>query len=381
MNSGINTHQRSVTAHGRRVLTIAEYDQAVALTDRLRQDDLTPVLMGLYGEVGSVLSAAKKVHREATAYPYYLQHIVEEFGDALWYLAGLMRRLSEDLESLFAASSLPSISAKTPASISSTPDDRTSALLALGQSAAQLLTIEQSSPQSLSQVHRFAGSYLHALHALGLDLREVMSVNIEKTHGRFLEPQMSNLPAFDTDFPIEERLPERFEIVITQRASGQSYLQWNGVFIGDPLTDNNVNSDGYRFHDVFHFAHAAVLHWSPTFRALIKQKRKSEPSVDEAQDGGRAIVIEEGLTAWIFSCAKHLEFFGGHDGVSFDLLKTVSQFVQGYEVDACPLYLWESAILQGYEVFRGVKHNNGGVVIGDRTSRTLRYRPHSESST
>ena len=65
-------------------------------------------------------------------------------------------------------------------------------------------------------------------------------------------------------------------------------MRWNGVFIGDPLTDNMLDPDGYRFHDVFHFAHAAILHWSPTFRALIKHKRKDDPKVDEAQDGGRA---------------------------------------------------------------------------------------------
>jgi hypothetical protein len=50
----------------------------------------------------------------------------------------------------------------------------------------------------------------------------------------------------------------------------------NGV-VGDPLTDNIADRDGYRFHDVFHFAHPAVLHWSPTFRALVKRKRKSDP--------------------------------------------------------------------------------------------------------
>ena len=45
--------------------------------------------------------------------------------------------------------------------------------------------------------------------------------------------------------------------------------------------------------DVFHFAHAAILHWSPTFRALIRHKRKSNPDIDEAQDSGRAIVIDD----------------------------------------------------------------------------------------
>ena len=121
--------------------------------------------------------------------------------------------------------------------------------------------------------------------------------------------------------------------------------------------------------------HAAILHWSPTFRALIKHKRKSDPKLDEAQDGGRAIVVEEGLTAWIFSRAKHLNFFDGKGDVSFDLLKTVQQFVQGYEVEDCPLKLWERAILDGYEVFRQVRNRSGGIVIGDREARKISYKP------
>jgi hypothetical protein len=125
-------------------------------------------------------------------------------------------------------------------------------------------------------------------------------------------------------------------------------------------------------------AHAVVLHWSPTFRALIKQKRKSNPATDMEQDGGRAIVVEEGLTAWLFSYAQGLNNFDGHNGVSFDVLKTIQKFVQGYEVERCPLKLWEDAILQGYEVFRQVKKHNGGIVIGDRTNRKISYRSIGE---
>ena len=108
---------------------------------------------------------------------------------------------------------------------------------------------------------------------------------------------------------------------------------------------------------------------------MIKQKRKSDPKIDEAEDGGRAIVVEEGLTAWIFSRAKQLNFFGGLDSVSFDLLKTVQQFVRGYEVERCPLKLWEEAIMEGYRVFRQVRKANGGIVVGDRATRTIKYRP------
>lgn len=199
--------------------------------------------------------------------------------------------------------------------------------------------------------------------------------NIAKTTGHFLAPDYSALPKFDSDFPEEERLPDHFEISINQRSSGRSYMQWNGVFIGDPLTDNIRDPDGFRFHDVFHFSHAAILNWSPTFRALIKHKRKSVPKVDEAQDGGRAIVIEEGLTAWIFARAKELNYFAGQESVSFDLLKTIQQFVAGYEVEDCPLRPWEVAILEGYRVFREVRNHSGGIIVVDRVARTIEYKP------
>jgi hypothetical protein len=200
-------------------------------------------------------------------------------------------------------------------------------------------------------------------------------MNIAKTRGRFIAPDYAALPTFDHDFPEEEQLPAHFAITIDQRSSGRSYLRLNGVFVGDPLTDNIRDPDGYRFHDVFHFAHAAILHWSPTFRALLKQKRKSNPKVDDAQDSGRAIVVEEGLTTWVFARAKELNYFEGQKSVSFDLLKTVQQFVAGYEVEACPLSLWEIAILRGYDVFRQVKVNKGGIIVGDRSRRTIEYMP------
>lgn len=60
----------------------------------------------------------------------------------------------------------------------------------------------------------------------------------------------------------------------------------------------------YRFHDVFHLAYAAVLGWSPVLRALLKCKRKSHPWLDENQDGARAILIEEGISTFVFNHAK-----------------------------------------------------------------------------
>ena len=250
--------------------------------------------------------------------------------------------------------------------------------LNLGKAVADMLGIKKFDEKTHDLLYTFLELYLQAIQAANLSFSKIVSMNIDKTRGRFLNPDASTLPTFDSDFPDEERLPQQFEIKVKQRISGQCYLQWNGVFIGEPLTDSILDPDGYRYHDVFHFAYAAILHWSPTFRSLIKQKRKSVPMIDEAQDGGRAIVIEEGLTAWIYSQAKHLNLFEGESSISFDLLKVVKQSVQGYEVESCPLKLWERAILEGYDVFRKVLKNNGGIVVGDRRNRSITYKPIDE---
>jgi len=366
---------------------LREYTEAIAPTDRLPQDDLRPVLLGLFGEVGSIMATAKKHRREKEAYAEYQHAVNEEFGDALWYFATLCRRLGLGIDDTFSNATTAKGYSKGlaasdrhdgPVSQISSIDDLPSldeTLLKLGEAAASLLGVNGPDEQTQKLLRAFSNQYLLALQAAHVTFSQCVRANITKARGRFLDPDPVLLPTFDEDFAEEERLPRHFEIRITQRKSGQSYLQWNGVFIGDPLTDNILNPDGYRFHDVFHFAHAAILHWSPTFRALIKQKRKSARLVDETQDGGRAIVVEEGLTAWIFSRAKNLNFFEGHTSISFDLLKTVHQFVRGYEVEACPLKLWERAILDGYEVFRQVRDNNGGIVVGDRDARTIDYRP------
>jgi hypothetical protein len=356
-------------------------------TDTLPFEDLGPVLLGLFGEVGSITATAKKFHREGEAYAGYRHAVEEEFGDALWYFTALSRRLKVRVDEILAGAASgenysTSIAANdlldSPISRVATPlavPELDAALLELGEATAGLFSLQTSQTNAQSCLSAFADRYLRALKAARVTFAEVVRKNIAKTRGRFIVPDYATLPTFDENFPEEERLPRHFEIMVDQRSSGRSYLRLNGVFVGDPLTDNILDSDGYRFHDVFHFAHAAILHWSPTFRALIKQKRKSDPKVDDAQDGGRAIVVEEGLTAWIFGRAKELNYFEGQKRLSFDLLKTVQQFVSGYEVDACPLRLWEIAILRGYDVFRQVRNNKGGVIVGDRSKRTIEYAP------
>ncbi len=361
---------------------LRQYELSIEKTDRFSKDEITPILMGLYGEVGSIMATSKKYYREKKAYSGHRAAVEEEFGDAFWYFSALCRRLDINIESIFEGLTAVNPADKKSSSAleikSSVSKDLDSALIDLGCAVSGLLKEKDNIGILKNEVSKVACLYSSALQLTGLEFCKVVDDNLIKTLGRFSDPDLKKLEDFDAAFPIDEQLPRHFEIHITQRKSGLSYLKWNGVFIGDPLTDNISKPDGYRFHDVFHMAHAAVLHWSPTFRSLIKQKRKSDPTTDRDQDGGRAIVVEEGLTAWLFSYSQGLDNFEGHDGVSFDVLKTIQKFVQGYEVERCPLKLWEDAILQGYAVFRKAKENNGGIVVGNREKRTLTYRPFGD---
>ena len=368
-------------------ILLSDYAAGIADTDVLKPGNFNPVLQGLYGEVGGIMASVKKYARDKSAYPGYRKAAEEEFGDTLWYLAAICRRCKFSLDEIFgeaanhgnfrnvgAASDIAegamayiAVPIAGTASLDST-------LVRLGQSASVLLS---SSIPARTELVAFARAYLDAIHAVGLVFSEVAHSNLRKARGAFLKPQADDLVSldFDSEFEIEEQLPRKFKIRVNQRGSGKSYLQWNDVFIGDPLTDNIADQDGYRFHDVFHFANAAILHWSPVMRALIRHKRKSNPKFDEEQDSGRAIIVEEGIVAWIFSRAKELNFFEKQEKVSLGILKTIGEFVSGYEVEKCPLKLWESAILQGYAVFRQIKANQGGWIIGNRENRTIKYMP------
>jgi NTP pyrophosphatase (non-canonical NTP hydrolase) len=207
-------------------------------------------------------------------------------------------------------------------------------------------------------------------------LEEAAQANLLKTEDRW--PQERLYPSlFDQDFPPDEQLPRMLEIDIYEReaSNDKRYVlqSCKGLFIGDRLTDNIMEPDDYRFHDVFHYAYAAILGWSPVTRALLKRKRKSKVRVDEGEDGARAVLIEEGLATYVFGVAKDFGFFADQKpgDLSLTLLKNVRQFAKGYEVHASPLWLWEDAILQGNQAFRYLRENRRGRIKLDIERRSL----------
>jgi hypothetical protein len=181
---------------------------------------------------------------------------------------------------------------------------------------------------------------------------------------------------FDGRFPTTERLPRQFRIAFNQRgdpARPRVVLYSKGHRVGDELTDNSYTDDGYRFHDVFHFGFAALLGWSPMTRKLFGCKRRSDPLIDEVEDGGRARVLEEAVCAIVYDYARRRRYLAGVRKIDRKLLETVKSLIADREVRARSARDWERAILRIYEVWRQMWRNEGGTLRADLVRRRLEY--------
>ena len=115
-----------------------------------------------------------------------------------------------------------------------------------------------------------------------------------------------------------------------------------------------------------------MLGWSPVLRALTGRKRKSNPQVDEAEDGGRAIAIEEGISALVFSYAARHDYLQDIRHVDHELLTTIGSMVSHLEVSARRAADWEKAIITGYAAWRQLRTAGGyGTLQLDMHQRTL----------
>lgn len=356
---------------------LLEFAACAAKTDKFKdKSDHTALLAaGLIGEAGSVVSELKKKRREREAYPVYRERMLEEIGDFLWYFVRLAAVVAPGLlEELPVSEMLVLPAADGP---------QLPGHLDFGAAVGEVLAaVSASKNDDMRARLGRAWAFLTVIaNDADVCLLDAAARNTEKTRSRWPD-EKQYVPLFDSDFPVEEQLPRWLQVDFLERARGTHravILRCNDINFGDRLTDNIEDPDGYRYHDIFHFAYAVHLGWSPVVRALMRTKRKSNSKIDEAQDGARAGIIEEAVSAIVFSRAKQLEFFDGLDHVDFDLLKTVQEFVEGFEVETVPLWQWETAILDGYRVFRSLCAGPGGRVTIDLGGRQLTYSLHAAS--
>jgi len=214
----------------------------------------------------------------------------------------------------------------------------------------------------------------------GLRLEDIAESNLRKIQNRWNPP--ADMPLLvgqrflDESYPETEQLPRIFRITIHEKDGPTPSVRvfMDDEQIGSHLTDNAYDDDGYRFHDVLHLAFAAVLGWSPVARAIMRKKRKSEPRIDEVEDGGRAAVIDEAIAALAFDYARRHAFLKGVATLDYDLLKTIKSLTEHLEVRSASLHSWEQAILQGFAVWRQIVVHRGGIVLGNQYERSLTFQ-------
>lgn len=381
-------------------LTVEDYAARALKTDQ-RSDagSLNFPLLGLFGESGSLLSEVKKKQRDKASYRGYARAVVEELGDVLWYLTVVAARAGLTLSDIAAGTNLV-VSRGSPANVLLTFADIQPAimqsnkepspefertLLRLAGKVGVLISDHEvggltENPSVLAErLIAIMRSLVESANQAGVTLEGAAVRNLAKIFDRWPDSRVYPEP-FDEKLDPEERLPRSLIVDVFERdVRGRKfvYQRCNGINIGDRLTDNANMADDYRFHDVFHFAYVAVLGWSPVIRTLLRLKRKSDPKIDEVEDGARAALIEEGVTTWIFGQAMELDLFAGMErgDLPFDLLKHVKKFVTGYEVEYQPSWLWEEAILAGYEAFRFLRAHRRARIHIDMKNHRLGVEP------
>jgi NTP pyrophosphatase (non-canonical NTP hydrolase) len=356
------------------------------------------LMMGLFGETGSLLSEVKKKQRDKRAYFSYRESSIEELGDVLWYFANVARLVPVKLSEL-AARAVQSRgwgfkgTQHRPRTLSALQQaGRTFGEPVGGRNVERRLLVLASKVGALVGVGRQTGADRETItHAMVEVLRgliataDIAHISLQEAAIFSLAKSLDRFPVvrdwgepFDEDFDCDEQLPRRMEIEFREKLTpkGAPYViqQWNGINVGDRLTDNSAVADDYRYHDVFHLSYIAFLGWSPTMRSLLRLKRKSRPEIDEQQDGARAVITEEGISNWIFAHGLRHHAFEGVTRLDYGLLKTIRQMVKGYEVESRPLWMWEEAIIRGFEVFRELRKHKGGTVVADMTRHRLTYR-------
>lgn len=222
--------------------------------------------------------------------------------------------------------------------------------------------------------------YLASISSVeGLSLESIAKANLKKIESR--TPQgYSEVGAsanqLDDNSPPEEQLRRAFDVEFVEKIEkgNLTYIQTmvDGKEFGNPLRDNHYEDDGYRYHDIFHFSYAVVLGWSPVVRKFFQCKRVSNPITDEVEDGGRAIVIDEAISALVFEYAKKHSYLEDIDTIDFSLLRTIKELTSHLEVSVRTHCQWERAILLGFEIWREIKDKKVGKIHCDLISGEMK---------
>jgi len=427
-------------------MLINDYSDFVRLSDETRgmlpSDRERIAHYGIASEVGSLVAAVKKKEllEPKKTWDSPNEEIVEELGDIIWYtmmLAGVndktaMDVIRNDLTSLsdeiyrdekfkksldqenynrFVVGARDFLSSDVPLSFN---DYQKVSILTSRTSGRELLhvcltrltlyaTVMMS--HGFPQVEKYMQTDIVKLdllrclgmvmwhvaavaNVLGLDLDQVVDENRRKLNELANYDSAPPTPLHDggSIVPIDQRFPRQFEVSFVSIEEQKLQMFYLGTPLGDELTDNSREEDGYRFHDCMHLANAAKLGWSPVLRHLMKRKRKYDPQVDSSEDGARARIVEETVVkavhtegeraSGISSIGKSylpIELFTSKSQISFSFLKQIRRFVKNLEVEKNRYWEWQEAIVEGHKIYAALCKEGQGTVQVDLEERSITF--------
>ena len=334
--------EKSSNSQMRKPMDFRTFQEMVSRTDILTRsspnDSREPLLLsilGMLGEAGSLASLIKKLRRDSMTISNTKELIERELADVLWYSSAIASHCDLDLA-----------------------------------------TVAE------------------------LGLRRAADKHGDNQEEKWT-PEVFGDP-LDTKYPVNERFPRQIIFRFTEetreddskemvrislaRASGSESLKieyskkkqpsYGGLLfreLGDPLTDNAREADGYRYHDAIHIGFLAVLGWSPVLRQLLGLKRRSDRRVDEIEDGARAIDIEEGISSWLASHARLNNNFSKPSNVDTETLDFLRVYTKDREVSRVPAWAWKYAISGGFNLWEKLESNKGGFAKVDLDGHTVEF--------
>lgn len=421
---------------------IEAFEAQVGSSDKTKENENSKkiLFLGLIGELGSLFSECKKTYRDGSENRYQEREKLEaEIGDCLWYITAISIRYDLDLrvdvigrnidfsmgsencsedtrvqleEKLKSFSSqLPEefgeyqdIAWMTAADDYRTNDDKClQALIRNSSHLMRYISIKgmEEGDETVSRLERLLGNLLWYLSVFctvkKVDLNVVAKKNHLKTISRWNVDYSTRTKRLDRKDSVEERFPEIMTFELSENSQGRTQIYYSDqrVKIGDPLDDNSHIEDGYRFHDAFHLAFAAILTWSPVLRKMLRSGEGRElnrnknfhryKSVkNDIEDGARARIIEEAIAKIIHSHAVDVDpnfLFSRKDVISTELLEQIKSYTTHLEVFHVKLWEWENAIKEACKLFIFLKQNRGGEVTLDLKKREINYKSLEEKNT
>ncbi len=306
------------------VLPLDLYQSQAALTDRIPKhgtDGVHFALLGLFGEVGSVLSELKKKQRDQDSYFAYRNSVIEEFGDVLWYFANVASRTNLQLGTI-------------------------------GRRAFRALADWDQPVPNGSVTFEELQAGIELSGPLVNEAAETGLIGLAGKVGRLLDDVASGRIDGNRD-ALSAHLVEIFRALL--RAANDA-----GISLAECARFNLAKTTA-RWPN--------IREYGPLF-----DENEDREEQDETQDGARAVLIEEGVATWVFNHARRLNYFASISSLDYSLLKAIKELVAGYEVERIPLWQWEEAILKGYEVFRFLREYRHGLVIADLNTHSLVFK-------